>query len=297
MKCPKCNRELPAEARFCLHCGTQLETLLSCSNRDCVIYGCPILPKDAKFCPECGNPVEGSASDVGECSDGSVKKFTVNGVSFKMIAVEGGTFHMGSNDGESESDEKPVHSVTLSRYYIGQTEVTQALWKAVMGGNPSCFTGDNLPVEKVSWYDCQEFISRLNQLTGEKFRLPTEAEWEFAARGGNQSKGYIYSGSNEIDDVAWYRDNASCETQPVATKQANELGIYDMSGNVWEWCQDWYGSYSSSAQTNPTGPTSGCFHVLRGGCWNINVERCHAAYRDSDIPSLKSTSVGLRLAL
>lgn len=187
----------------------------------------------------------------------ATKTFQVGGVSFDMVWVEGGTFRMGATS-EQGSDawggEKPVHSVTLSGYYIGKTEVTQALWKAVMGSNPSEFKGDNLPVEQVSWDDCQEFIRKLNSLTGQHFRLPTEAEWEFACRGGNNSCGYKYSGSNDIDNVAWYFDNSGHKTHPVGTKAQNELGIYDMSGNVWEWCSDWYGNYSSGAQTNPKGP-------------------------------------------
>ena len=157
----------------------------------------------------------------------------VNGVSFEMARVEGGTFRMGATseqEDEADSDETPVHSVTLSGYYIGKTEVTQALWQAVMGSNPSRFKGSDLPVECVSWNDCQEFIKKLNRLTGRNFRLPTEAEWEFACRGGNNSRGYKYSGSNDIDNVAWYWDNSGEKTHPVGTKAPNELGIYDMSG-------------------------------------------------------------------
>ena len=213
-----------------------------------------------------------------------------------MIPVQGGTFQMGSNDGDS--DEKPVHSVTLSSYYIGQTEVTQALWKAVMGSsNPSWCEGDNKPVERVSWNDCQTFITKLNQLTGEHFRLPTEAEWEFAAKGGRKSRGFKYSGSNTIGDVAWYDDNSGYETHVVATKSPNELGIYDMSGNVWEWCQDWYGDYSSSSQTNPTGSFSGSYRVSRGGSWTFDAARCRAARRSGFTPTNSYGALGLRLAL
>ena len=207
------------------------------------------------------------------------RSFTVGGVTFKMIAVEGGTFTMGATSeqgSDADSDEKPTHSVTLSSYSIGETEVTQALWQAVMGSNPSYFSGSNKPVECVSWNDCQDFIRKLNALTGENFRLPTEAEWEYAARGGNKSRGYEYAGSNTLGNVAWYWDNipsqssesAGYGTQVVATKSPNELGLYDMCGNVWEWCQDWYGSYSSGSQTNPTGPSSGSDRVRRGGSWN-----------------------------
>ena len=221
--------------------------------------------------------------------------YTANGVSFTMVGVEGGTFQMGSTDGDS--DEKPVHQVSVSSFSIGQTEVTQELWEAVMGTNPSSFKGLKLPVERVSWNDCQTFITKLNQLTGKTFRLPTEAEWEFAARGGNSSKGYTYAGSNTIDDVAWYTSNSSSKTHEVATKQANELGIYDMSGNVWEWCSDWYGSYSSYAQTNPTGAGSGSHRVYRGGSWNRSARSCRVSCRDYYAPSGRYGIIGLRLAL
>ena len=228
-------------------------------------------------------------------------KFTVRGVSFEMVRVEGGTFRMGATS-EQGSDvwdnEKPVHSVTLSGYYIGKTEVTQALWKAVMGSNPSYFEGDNLPVEQVSWYDCQEFIHKLNALTGQHFRLPTEAEWEFACRGGNNSRGYYkYSGSNYIDIVAWYDGNSGKKTHSVATKSPNELGIYDMSGNVWEWCSDWFGNYSSGAQTNPAGPLSGSFRVCRGGSWRYDVGRCRSSNRNGIGPADRIDYLGFRLAL
>ena len=227
------------------------------------------------------------------------KSFTVNGVTFMMMPVQGGTFTMGATPEQGSDvwgDEKPSHEVTLSDYYIGQTEVTQSLWQAVMGGNPSEFTGIDLPVEKVSWNDCQEFIFKLNELTGQTFRLPTEAEWEYATRGGNKSRGYKYSGSNTIDDVAWYYDNSK-NTHPVGTKSPNELGLYDMSGNVWEWCQDWYGSYSSASQTNPTGPVSGSRRVVRGGGWNHSAGNCRVSHRSYYIPSSSYNYLGLRLAL
>ncbi|MDD6817266.1 MAG: formylglycine-generating enzyme family protein [Prevotellaceae bacterium] len=228
------------------------------------------------------------------------KTFTVKGVTFTMVAVEGGTFMMGATSEQGSdvgSDEKPVHQVTLSSYYIGQTEVTQALWEAVMGNNPSGFKGDNIPVEWVSWDDCQDFVIKLNQLTGKRFRLPTEAEWEYACRGGKKSRGYKYSGSNTIEDVAWYKSNSSDETHPVATKSPNELGIYDMSGNVWEWCQDWYGSYSSAAQTNPTGASSGSCRVGRGGSWGHYAEGCRSSNRNYNTPGYRYSRLGLRLAL
>ena len=237
----------------------------------------------------------------GESEDSS-QTFTVNGVSFDMIAVEGGTFTMGATAEQASdaySDEKPTHQVTLSSYYIGKTEVTQELWQAVMGSNPSGFSGANLPVEKVSWEDCQIFIAILNELTGKYFRLPTEAEWEYAARGGSKSQGYKYSGSNTVDDVAWYPSNSSSKTHPVATKAPNELGIYDMSGNVLEWCSDWYSSsyYSSSSQYNPTGPASGSRRVYRGGSWGSSARLCRVSYRDYNGPSYRFYNLGLRLAL
>ena len=236
------------------------------------------------------------------------EQLTVNGVSFTMIAVGGGTFKMGAQstdssgdnyDSDAYSSESPVHSVTLSSYYIGETEVTQELWEAVMGSNPSYFRGSQRPVEKVSWNDCQEFIKKLNKLTGKNFRLPTEAEWEYAARGGNKSQGYKYSGSNTIDNVAWYTSNSGSKTHDVKTKQANELGIYDMSGNVYEWCQDWYDSnyYSSSPETNPTGPTSGSYRVLRGGGWGYSARGCRVSNRGFSSPAYRYYDRGFRLAL
>ena len=234
--------------------------------------------------------------------------FTVGGVSFTMVAVQGGTFTMGATSeqgGDASDGEKPAHSVTLSSYYIGQTEVTQELWQAVMGSNPSRFEGSNRPVECVSWDDCQEFLSRLNRITGEHFRLPTEAEWEFATRGGSRSRGYKYSGSDNIYDVAWFDKNSYDKgssspdygTHAVATKLPNELGLYDMSGNVWEWCSDWYGSYSSSAQSNPTGPSSGSFRVIRGGSWSSYAGYCRVSDRYDCSLDCRSNGLGLRLAL
>ena len=230
-----------------------------------------------------------------EDPDPSISTFTVNGVSFNMIAVEGGIFQMGNPYGDS--NQKPVHSVNLSAYSIGETEVTQALWKAVMGTNPSKWQGDNLPVEKISWDDCQTFITKLKLLTGKKFRLPTEAEWEFAAKGGTKSQSYTYSGSNKLSDVAWYKDNSSSMTQEVGTKSANELGIYDMSGNVSEWCQDWYEAYSSSAQSDPTGPISGSYRVFRGGGWLSSAGGCRTSSRSSSTPEDTGSDLGFRLAL
>ena len=243
--------------------------------------------------------VSATPSVGGTPSASGGRTFTVKGVSFVMMPVEGGTFQMGGTaeqGSDAYNSEKPAHSVTLSSYSIGQTEVTQALWQAVMGSNPPYNKGDNLPVVYVSWNDCQKFITKLNRLTGQKFRLPTEAEWEYAARGGKLSKGYKYSGSNTLADVAWYKDNSS-ETHPVATKLPNELGLYDMSGNVFEWCQDWDGSYSSSAQSNPMGPSSGSYRVYRGGSWDCIAVNCRVPRRGSFPPSSSLNYIGFRLAL
>ena len=227
------------------------------------------------------------------------QSITVNGVTFNMMYVDGGIFTMGATDGQGVeySDELPTHSVTLSSYYIGQMEVTQALWRAVMENNPSEHPGDNLPVEKVSWDSVQIFLTKLNALTGRTFRLPTEAEWEYAARGGSQSQGYKYSGGNTIRDVAWYNGYSGYQTHSVGTKAPNELGLYDMSGNVSEWCLDWFGEYSSSAQTNPTGPTSGSRRVCRGGSYNSDAWQCRVSYRSSFEAVFGRNDIGFRLVL
>ena len=223
-----------------------------------------------------------------------------NGISIEMVKVEAGSFDMGATS-EMENpyeDEKPVHRVTLTNnYYVGKYEVTQALWQAVMGSNPSKFKGADLPVEQVSWNDCQDFVSKLNAMTGKRFRLPTEAEWEYAARGGKKSRGYQYSGSNTLGDVAWYGDNSGSKTHAVGTKQPNELGIYDMTGNVWEWCQDWYDSYSSSPQTNPTGAVSGPYRVYRGGSCCFSARKCRTSCRENNAPDDCDDCLGLRLVL
>jgi formylglycine-generating enzyme required for sulfatase activity len=217
----------------------------------------------------------------------------------QMVLVRGGTFTMGCTSKQGSDcygDEKPAHRVTVSDFYIGKYEVTQAQWKAVMGSNPSYFKGNNLPVENVSWNDVQEFISKLNAKTGQNSRLPTEAEWEYAARGGASTRGYKYSGSNNVGEVAWYGDNSGRKTHPVGTKAANELGIYDMSGNVWEWCSDWYGAYSSSSQTNPIGLTTGTRRVNRSGSGIVSASYCRVCCRAGDSPDGRDGLLGFRLA-
>ena len=246
------------------------------------------------------SPVQVPAVPSNTISDDAITIPVKDGICIEMVKVEGGTFMMGATSEmkNPNSNEKPVHQVTLTNdYYMGKYEVTQALWQAVMGSNPSEYKGDNLPVETVSWNDCQKFISKLNSLTGRMFRLPTEAEWEYAARGGKESRGYQYSGSSNISDVAWYDENSGSKTHPVGTKQANELGIYDMTGNVWEWCSDWYSSYSSSSQTNPTGSDSGSARVSRGGGWFNDASYCRLSVRFYYTPDFRLDILGLRLAL
>ena len=262
----------------------------------------------------------GSTNGTSTTTASGNRTFTVNGVSFEMVEVKGGTFTMGCTSeqgGDCDDDEKPTHNVTLSDYYIGKFEVTQELWYAVMGTTvkqqrdkantswPMRGEGNNYPMYYISWNECQEFVRKLKQMTGQNFRLPTEAEWEYAARGGNKSRGYKYSGSNSIDNVAVYAVNSYNKgnnhpdygTHTVGTKTPNELGIYDMSGNVWEWCQDWYGDYSSSSQTNPKGASSGSRCVLRGGSWGNRAGNCRVSIRYYHYPGSGDSSSGFRLVL
>lgn len=228
--------------------------------------------------------------------------FIVNGIPFSMIRVEGGTFMMGAISRQrvdAFNRELPVRKVTLSTYYIGETLVTQELWMAVMDSNPSYFNSDlKNPVEQVSWKDCQVFIQKLNQITGNKFRLPTEAEWEFAARGGINSLGYKYSGSNQIKEVAWQQvPNEEGKTHPVGLRRPNELGVYDMSGNVWEWCNDWFGAYIVDELVNPHGPKTGNVRVCRGGCWHSHERYCCVFFRSFRAPHENTSYIGLRLVM
>jgi formylglycine-generating enzyme required for sulfatase activity len=214
----------------------------------------------------------------------------------EMVWVEGGSFMMGSNDGQE--DEKPVHEVTLNGFYMGKYEVTQAQWQKVMGNNPSKFSGcPKCPVEQVSWNDVQDFIIKLNAQSGKKYRLPTEAEWEYAAKGGKNNSSYRYSGSDNIDEVAWHSSNTNDETHPIGTKKANALGIFDMSGNVSEWCSDWYDKnhYQYSMKNNPKGGLTGDYRVLRGSSFIHNVRYCRLAFRDNIFPNFRYLCTGFRL--
>jgi formylglycine-generating enzyme required for sulfatase activity len=222
-----------------------------------------------------------------------------------MVAVKGGTFMMGATEeqgGDCYDDEKPARLVTLSDYHIGKFPVTQRLWKRIMAGtplaDPSRFKGDDLPVETVCWKDIVgEFLRRLNSITGKAYRLPTEAEWEYAARGGQKSKGYKYAGGNDIDGIAWYGGNSGRKTRIVGTKAPNELGIYDMSGNVWEWVNDRYGKYGADSQANPRGALSGTYRVNRGGSWSSAAGNNRVSSRRNDFPDAGNDLVGFRLAL
>jgi len=232
----------------------------------------------------------------------------------KMVFVEGGTFTLGcaDNDNDCYDDDKPEHQVTLNSFYIGKYEVTQGQWEAVMGNNPSwnANKGVNNPVDHVSWNDVQEYFIKLNELTGKNYRLPTEAEWEYAARGGNKSKGFTFSGSNNIDEIGWYGSHYSppsnntgtikeYRTQPVGKKKPNELGIYDMSGNVKEWCSDWYDLYTSSEKTNPIGPATPIYpyRVHRGGACNTYSYFCRVTKRNGDRPEKRDYNLGFRIVL
>lgn len=245
--------------------------------------------------------VELEPKEPNDSTQDETETITVNGVSFTMVRVDGGSFMMGctpEQNNEASSNEAPVHRVTLSPYYIGQTEVTQELWQAVMGSNPSNFaTNSQNPVEKVTWNDCQEFISQLNQLTGKTFRLPTEAEWEFAACGGNKSRGYTYSGSNDINEIAWFNENSESTTHPVGLKKANELGLFDMTGNVHEWCYDRYGFYPEAPQTDPQGPETGSSKIYRGGSWQNTAANSRNTRRNYFAPGVIRNYMGLRLVM
>ena len=231
-------------------------------------------------------------------------------LSFNMIYVEGGDFFMGAQknssrranyDADAEPRESPVHTVEIGSFYIGEVEVTQELWELIMRYNNSENIGKNRPVENVSYHEAMTFCEVLSNVTGYNFTLPTEAQWEYAARGGKKSRGYKYAGSNNIDKVAWSAENSYGTSHDVAQKQPNELGIYDMSGNVWEWChdwsQDWAKSYSVAPRRNPRGDRNGTMRIFRGGSWNFGGHRCRVSDRRRDAPSKSFKGGGLRVIM
>lgn len=241
-----------------------------------------------------------------------ILKINVKDVVIEMVKVEGGTFLMGctNEQGKCGGDENPAHLVTLDCFYIGKYLVTQELWQAVMGHsierkrdeiNPKQqLYGKSAkhPMYYVSWNDCQTFIEKLNKLTGKKFRLPTESEWEYAARGGQKSEAFRFAGGNNADEVGWNSGNSGLMTHAVGQKKANELGLFDMTGNVWEWCYDWYDVYDNQLIVNPCGPEkSGLGKVLRGGSWYNKPEYCRVARRMFRQPDNCGSSFGFRLAL
>ncbi len=220
-------------------------------------------------------------------------------IGIEMVFVKGGTLQMGDTFGDGGSDEQPIHEVHLDDFYIGKYPVTQRKWQEVMGNNPSRFKGDDNPVEFVSWNDVQDFIDKLNHQTGKKYRLPTEAEWEYAARSGGKNE--KWAGTNneaELSEYAWYCENSEDKTHPVGQKKPNELGIYDMSGNVWELCNDWYdeGYYSMTPRDNPQGPSGGRVKVLRGGSWDSEPGNLRSANRNRGVPTIRYDTYGFRLA-
>jgi formylglycine-generating enzyme required for sulfatase activity len=246
---------------------------------------------------------KGGKSDKSDKGDKPVKykrDVIAADVELVLIWVEGGTFVMGCNtdeDNNCEKDEFPTHKVKLDGFYIGKYEITQIQWYVVMNDNPSRVIGDDMPVTNVNWHDAQQFVQRLNARTGQKYRLPTEAEWEYAARGGYKHSKYKYSGSNNVNTVAWNAENGGDSIHPVGKKMQNNLNIYDMSGNVYEWCSDWYGAYGNDADRSPTGPLTGTARVVRGGFWHDAPRRCRVSDRDQLSPDLKLPAVGLRLVL
>jgi formylglycine-generating enzyme required for sulfatase activity len=249
----------------------------------------------------CNVPITAEASGAGHSWElaPAAFDFLKNAVYIPMIPVKGDEFRMGCTS-EHGSDcynkESPAHIVTLSDFLIGKYPVTQRQWMLVMGDNPSEFKGDSLPVESVDWNDAHNFIKKLNAMSNKRYRLPTEAEWEYAARGGIMSEGVKYAGSGNAEEVAWYDENSEETTHPVGTKGPNELGIYDMSGNVAEWVEDRYGVYTDAPRTNPTGPSSGSTRVNRGGSWDVDARYCRTSNRNDNTPESRYNSLGFRLA-
>ena len=300
MKCPYCGQEHPDNYKFCPETAKPLTPQTKvCCNPDCKYENVPI---EAKFCPRCGCP-------FGDITQKGQIRIQVGEVNFNMIHVKAGSFLMGSNEYDDIFHGKPLHKVTITKdYYIGETVVTQKLWKEVMGHNPSYWGKKNglysdqwelLPVEQVDWFDCIDFIKKLNELTGRTFRLPTEAEWEFAARGGQESEGYKFAGSDIVDEVAWW---PPCDqsVHPVAQKKPNELGLYDMCGNIYEWCQDWLAEYNNEHQYDPVcnRPNYKDYkcRIIRGG-HSLHSGVCSVNSRNGFEPERWGNYTGFRLCM
>ena len=314
MKCPHCGQEHPDNFQFCPVTGKNIEVikestseLIACTNPSCDDYGKKILPADSRFCPTCGKKIKDNEEYI---------NLEVNGIKFRMIKVKHGSFEMGSNfsDKKTRPSERPCHKVIITKdYYIGETTVTNKLWNAVMGGIPSSewkyvpvkelqceFQGEweNEPVTDISYDDCIDFIKRLNVLTNMEFRLPTEAEWEFAAKGGIKSKFFLYCGSNNPDEVAWHKGNYDgCFANDVARLKPNELGIYDMSGNVGEWCSDSYTEYSEDDQVDPIIIKNLDKKVVRGGAYDDDEDELRSVRRSGMNYWTRVDFIGLRLVM
>ena len=229
------------------------------------------------------------------------QKEVIREIASNMVRVEGGTFPMGSDDELAAADEAPIHSVTLSSFRMNKFTVTRKQWRVLMGTDPGWNSnygiGDDLPATHLSYVDCLAFLNKLNSLTDLTFRLPTEAQWEYAARGGKQSHSMRYSGSDNPNEVAWHQDNAGNVLHKPGILHPNELGLYDMSGNIWEWCSDWYAEYSVSAQTDPIGPTIGSRRVVRGGSFSYEASYSRVTQRNNLSPDYHSFVTGFRLAM
>lgn len=313
MKCPYCNQDHPDDFQFCPKTGKRIENQnKACTNEQCSAYGQYVLPQDAKFCPNCGCSIANETANVEHCNEDEELIFSVKDVSLSMVKVNAGSFVMGG----IFKKESPMHDVTLTNnYYIGKFLVTRNLYETVMGRQKE---SDSIIVNTllniywndftrwpiiVSWNDCQKFIEKLNDMfhdrldyLGMRFRLPTESEWEYAARGGNKSNNYIYAGSNAIDEVAWFSKNSFGCSQSVGLKKPNELGLYDMSGGVGEWCYDSYKEYTSAAQINPVFIDNDLERVIRGGNCHSDCDDCRLSARAHAAPNTSSL-VGLRLCL
>lgn len=309
MKCPNCNREIPSDSKFCPDCGSKIVVKTEQSRTSSAELEIQRLKRELaekeRIISSQRQAIEKEKKEkqirVENDYYGNVL-FTIRKVKFKMIRVNHGEFMMGAASNEKvlfDDYSRPVHKVCLTKdYYIAETPVTQELWNAVMGGDVYCyFKGPQNPVHMVSWDKCMVFIKRINELTGKQFRLPTEAEWEFAARGGNSSSQTRYAGSNSWYDVGWFKENSNDMIHPVKTKRPNELGIYDMCGNVCEWCMDYFGHYSSIFQTDPKGPCWGDSRVRRGGAYSSCADHCLIPERTNTAQDYSWLDTGFRLAL